>query len=326
MALPSISKNDIGKHLYWILHHGKFANQIEWKVINDDTETSCLVSEDFQYSDYQEDPFWKNVMTNYQNDMFVFAIALGETDPMVTLRVSTRTYIDSTELKKLCFVFHRNDNGRKFEPMERETVINIRDSSGAIAAKSVLTGLHGYNIRGKIEIPDNLDSFRIEFKTSFNCKTIPSDFIPSCITAISDMWLEEKEDSWEKIESLNDTSDPEPESPDPDPNPEGYAHAISPEVPHGVPYEKIWFNEEGLAYRGDHVFATEIDVSDTDVTSIKDKLNQVIKTLPDLMTPDKVSVTDNESHVAIIEEISSEDLDYLMIMDDDDLIELKPIP
>ena len=324
MTLPSISKNDIGKHLYWILHHGKFANQIEWKVINDDTETSCLVSEDFQYSDYQEDPFWKNVMTNYQNDMFVFAIALGTTDPMVTLRVSTRTYIDSRELKKLCFVFHRNDNGRKFEPMERETVINIRDSSGAIAAKSVLTGLHGYNIRGKIEIPDNLDSFRIEFKTRFNCNTIPSDFIPSCITAISDMWLEEKEDSWEKIESLNDTSDPEPESPDP--NPEGYARAISPEVPHGVPYEKIWFNEEGLAYRGDHVFATEIDVSDTDVTSIKDKLNQVIKTLPDLMPPDKVSVTDNESHVTIIEEISSEDLDYLMIMDDDDLIELKPIP
>ena len=326
MALPSINKKDIGKHLYWILHHGKFANQIEWKVINDNTETSCLVSEDFQYSAYQEDPFWKDVMTTYQNDMFVFAIALGQSDPIVTLRVSTKTFIDAKKLKKLCFVFHRNDNGRLYEPMVRETVINLRDVTGAIAARSKLTGLHGYDMRGKIEVPDDLDSFRVEFKTSFNCSRIPGDFIPSCVTAISDMWLEEKEPSFGKILSLNDTSDPEPDSPEPDPNPDGYAYAITPEVPSGVPYEKIWFNEEGLAYRGDHVFASEIDTSDKDVTSIKDKLDQIQKSLPGSMTPDKLVVTDVKSQVSVSGDLTPEDLNYFILSDNEDLIPLNPIP
>lgn len=326
MALPNINKKDIGKHLYWILHHGKFANQIEWKVINDDTETSCLVSEDFQYSAYQEDPFWKNVMTRYQNDMFVFAIALGQTDPIVTLRVSTKTFIDAKKLKKLCFVFHRNDNGRLYAPMERETVINLRDSVGDIAARSKLTGLHGYDMRGKIIVPDDLDAFRVEFKTSFNCSRIPDDFVPSCITAISDMWLEEKEATTIKVLNLHDTSDPEPESPEPDPNPDGYAYAITPEVPYGVPYEKIWFNEEGLAYRGEHVYATEIDTSDTDVTSIKDKLDQVMKTLPEIMTPDRVVITDDKSQVTISDKVASDDLNYMTITDDDDVVIVDPIP
>ena len=320
ITLPSINKKDVVNHLYGILHHGRFVNQIETQIMNDDTESSCLVSENFQYNEYQDDTFWKNVMSDYQNDMFVFAIALGRTDPIVTLRVSTKTFIDSKKLKKLCFVFHRNDNGRKYEPMIRETVINIRDDNGDIAARSVLTGLHGYNMRGKIEIPNDLDLFRVEFKTSFNCKNIPNDFIPSCITAISDMWLEERQNQWMVIKNLHDSSDPEPDSssPNPDePDENEYAHAVTPEVPHGLPYEKIWFNEDGLIYRGSHVYASEIDTSTTDTTSIKDRLSQIENKLPENMTPNKLIVTNDISHIEVFDKLTPEDLSYMTLFDDE---------
>ena len=327
MALPITRKNNIEQHLYWILHHGKFENQIEWDILNDDTESSCLVSESFQYSSYQSDQFWKNVMSNYQNDMFVFAIALGKTDPIVTLRVSTKTFINSKKLKRLCFIFNRNDIGRKYEYMKRETVINIRDKTGAIAARSVLTGLHGYNIRGKIDIPDDLDSFRIEFKTQFNCSRIPNTFIPSCITAISDMWLEEQNYSCLKTWNLHDTSDPEPGTDPNPPEPDEYARSVTPEVPANTPYEKIWFNEEGIIYKGDHVYATNIQISESDETLITEKLDQVIKNLPDNLKPDRIVITDNMSHLDTIEEIKPYDFEYMaLITKIDENDEVAPIP
>lgn len=325
MPLPSANTPEFGKHLFWIIHHGSFVDSIEWKIHYDDTKSNCFIASSLKESDYSDDPLWNRVLSKYQIGKFTYAIAFNK-DPIVDLRIDTVSFIECKELKKLCFVFHRNDNGRKLESMKRrECWIYLRDRNGNIAAKSKLIGLHGYDIRGRIDVPDDLTEFRVELKELFECNYAPNEIVPSIVTAISDMWLEDREYPGYKILSLNDDSDPEPSDepgPGPDPGPSEYATAVTPEVPDGIPYQKIWFNEEGLAYRGDRAFGTEYDVSSTDTTSITDKLKEVIPRLPDALTPNKYVVSDsNGKFTAYTDGITPKDESFITIGDQDITIE-----
>ena len=62
------------------------------------------------------------------------------------------------------------------------------------------------------------------------------------------------------------------------------------------------------------------------MTSIKDKLDQIQKSLPENMTPNKLVVTDVKSQVVVSEDLTPEDLNYFILSDDEDPIPLNPIP
>ena len=317
MELQKIDVYDYSHQIFRIIHHGTIVNALEMQLIYDDSNESCYVSENFNFNN-ESDDFWKSVLSKYQNKMLLTAIVLRN-DPIITFRVSTKNFIDSTHLKKLCFVFHRNDNGRILKEMNREVVINVRDINGNIAARSVLTGLHGYNIRGKITIPTDINEFRIEIKLKMECEKIPDNFTPSCILSISDMWLEHDIYN-ERVESLNDSSDPEI----PDDNPNDYAHAVTPETLHGIPYTKIWFNEEGIIYRGEHTYASEIPISAEDDTSIRDKVEDILSKLPKLEN-NKIMIIDNGNIIKTEDKPDVSDIPYLLIGENMN-IECEPLP
>lgn len=311
MALPIPNQPVDHNHLKWIIHHGKFEKDIEWKTISALSPDDCLVVENLNHTEY-DGTFWEDVVTPYQDKMLLCAIAYSGKAPIVRVRVSTDSFIDCKNLKKLCFVFHRNDNGRKLDTMTREIWVYVRDKNGDIAARSKLTGLHGYDIRGRIDLPDDLNEFRVEIKEEFNCSYAPDTFVPCCVTCISDMWLEEQDPLPYQILNQHDSSDPDESEPGPGPDPSAeYATAITPEVESGKPYTKIWFNEQGLIYRGDYYNATQIPMSATDQTSIYDKLTLIEKHLPSTRDPKRVVISNNEGALDVYTGMTTDDLPYL---------------
>ena len=334
MALPSKPydpKEQSCNKIRRIIYDGKFENEYTWQKTLDNTPADCFVSEDLSEDDYKEDPIWNRVFTKYQDGMLTFAVAFGGTDPVVKLRVSTVEFVNCRDLKKLCFVFHRNDIGKKLETLKRECWLNIRDSRGYIAARANLSGLDGYYIRGRIDLPDDLDEFRIEFVTSIDCSYAPSEYVPACVTSISDMWLEERDNIILKVQNLNDDSDPEPDpTPGPDPGPEpsyGYATAVMPETPADVSYTKIWFNHEGIAYRGEFTFADEILLShEENANTIKQEFDKITPYLPEKsFTANQVVISD-EDGLMNTAPIPGSDTDYVILTDIDSQIELEDIP
>ena len=79
----------------------------------------------------------------------------------------------------------------------------------------------------------------------------------------------------------------------------------------GKPYTKIWFNEQGLIYRGDYYNATQIPMSATDQTSIYDKLTLIEKHLPSTRDPKRVVISNNEGALDVYTGMTTDDLPYL---------------
>lgn len=281
-------------HLKWIIHNGELNKNLEWRNYGKEN-TKFLIKEKFNYNDYKDDSFWKNVVSPYLNGMVVVSIAFDATYPIIESRLICDTIIETKGLQKLCFVFHRNDIGRDIKSFKRTCWIYIRDENGNIAAKSKIVGLNGFNIRGRIDIPNDLKKFKIEIKEKFDCKMSIDSRIPAIVTAISDMWLEDDNNRVLFISNLNDTSDPEipiDGEPDPEPEPTEYATAVTPEVPTNVPYEKIWFNIEGIITRGEHYYSDEIKVNINSNNTIYDELISIGQNIPSNLDGDSIVLSD----------------------------------